>query len=385
MPATDNPVLDLTLQLMRRASVTPDDGGCQDIVGERLQALGFTVQALGFGDVRNLWATHGTGHPIVVFAGHTDVVPPGPDAQWESPPFTPTLRNDHLYGRGAADMKSSLAAMLVATERFIAANTTASHPGTVAYLLTSDEEGPAIDGTRRVIEHLTELGVDLDYCVVGEPSSSQRLGDTVRVGRRGSLNAKLTICGTQGHVAYPELARNPIHDFAPALEELTNIRWDQGNESFPPTSLQISNMHAGTGANNVIPGELELEFNFRFSTEQTAEGLQRQVAQLLDRHGQDYRLEWTLSGNPFLTQPGPLRSATTAAIKEVTGQLPEESTSGGTSDGRFIAPTGCEVVEIGPINATIHKINECVRVDDLMPLAAIYQAILRRLLGPSDG
>lgn len=383
MSATQNPVLDLTIQLMERASVTPDDAGCQTLLSERLLGMGFTVQALPFGGVENLWATHGTGRPVLVLAGHTDVVPAGPAQQWESAPFTPTLRDNHLYGRGAADMKSSLAAMLVATQRYLADNP--SHAGTLAYLLTSDEEGPAIHGTRQVVEHLSQMGIALDYCLVGEPSSDQRLGDTVRVGRRGSLNGALTIHGTQGHVAYPDLARNPIHDFAPALRELTSTQWDQGNDSFPPTTLQISNIQAGTGANNVIPGELEVEFNIRFSTEQTVESLQHQVTELLDRHHQDYGLDWALSGNPFLTQPGRLRTATTAAIEAVTGQRPEESTSGGTSDGRFIAPTGCQVVEVGPINATIHKVNERVAVDDLLPLAEIYQGIIRRLLEPSDG
>ena len=383
MSATRNPVLDLTLALMERASVTPDDKGCQALLGERLQRLGFDVQNLRFGDVDNLWATHGTGHPIVVLAGHTDVVPPGPTEQWNTPPFTPTLQDGHLYGRGAADMKSSLAAMVVATEDFLQQQP--DHGGTLAYLLTSDEEGPAVDGTRRVIEQLDQQGVALDYCVVGEPSSSARLGDTVRVGRRGSLNARLRIIGTQGHVAYPDMARNPIHDFASALHDLINTQWDQGNASFPPTSLQISNVQAGTGATNVIPGELDVDFNIRFSTEQTAEALQQGVARLLDRHSLKYQLQWELSGNPFLTPPGDLRSATIAAIKDVTGQEPKESTSGGTSDGRFIAPTGCEVVELGPINATIHKVNERVAVADLIPLADIYRAIVERLLSAPHG
>jgi succinyl-diaminopimelate desuccinylase len=382
MSASDNPVLRLTKQLMERESVTPDDAGCQSLIGAELQQLGFQVHNLPFGEVQNLWATHGTGHPIVAFAGHTDVVPPGPAEQWDSAPFAPSLRNGYLYGRGAADMKSSLAAMLVATRGYL--RNTPSHPGTLAYLLTSDEEGPAVNGTKRVMTHLQQQGIALDYCVVGEPSSSQRLGDTVRVGRRGSLNGNLRILGTQGHVAYPELARNPIHEFAPALQALTSTHWDNGNASFPPTSLQISNVQAGTGASNVIPGELSVEFNIRFSTEQTADSLQRRVADVLDRHKQAYRLQWTLSGNPFLTEPGTLRTATAAAVQSVTGLTPEESTSGGTSDGRFIAPSGCQVVELGPINASIHKVNECVAVDDLMPLAEIYRAIVQRLLSPPD-
>ena len=378
-----NPVLDLTIELMERASVTPDDAGCQVLLGERLQQLGFAVANLRFGEVDNLWATHGTGIPVVVLAGHTDVVPAGPEAQWESPPFIPTLRAGHLYGRGAADMKSSLAAMIVATERYLQRHP--EHPGTLAYLLTSDEEGPAIDGTRRVMEHLTQQGMGLDYCIVGEPSSSKRLGDTVRVGRRGSLNGRLRILGTQGHVAYPNLARNPIHDFAPALQAMVNAEWDQGNASFPPTSLQISNIRAGTGADNVIPGELKIDFNIRFSTEQTAEGLQRGVAELLDHHGQQYQLDWELSGNPFLTEPGTLRAATSTAIATLAGHTPEESTSGGTSDGRFIAPSGCQVVELGPVNTTIHKVNECVAVADLLPLADMYEAIIGKLLASDRG
>ena len=378
-----NPVLDLTIELMERASVTPDDAGCQALLGERLQRLGVAVDNLRFGEVDNLWATHVTGAPVAVLAGHTDVVPAGPAEQWESAPFTPTLRDGYLHGRGAADMKSSLAAMVVATERYLGLYP--EHTGTLAYLLTSDEEGPAIDGTRRVMEHLTQQGIDLDYCIVGEPSSSQRLGDTVRVGRRGSLNGRLQILGIQGHVAYPNLARNPIHEFAPALQALVNTEWDQGNASFPPTSLQISNMRAGTGADNVIPGELKIDLNIRFSTEQTAEGLQRRVAELLDQHGQQYQLAWELSGNPFLTQPGTLRAATVTAIKALTGLVPEESTSGGTSDGRFIAPSGCQVVELGPVNATIHKVNERVAVADLLPLAAIYQAVVSELLERDSG
>jgi succinyl-diaminopimelate desuccinylase len=388
MPTTErtdagSPVLDLTRALIARPSVTPEDAGCQALLADRLGALGFRCETLRFAEVENLWAVrepvNGSGDaPIFVFAGHTDVVPPGPLEQWLSPPFEPVIRDGFLHGRGAADMKSSLAAMVVATERFLAARPDC--PARIGFLLTSDEEGPGVHGTKAVIAHLAALGERLDWCIVGEPSSAERLGDTVRVGRRGSLNAILRVHGQQGHVAYPDLADNPIHRAAPALAALAARRWDAGNEFFPPTSLQISNIRAGTGATNVIPGDLEVWFNFRFCTEQTAAGLERQVTELLDAHGLRYDIEWALSGEPFLTGRGRLVAAVQDAIREVTGLDPELSTSGGTSDGRFIAPTGCEVVELGPCNATIHKLNECVAVADLEPLALTYQRVLERLL-----
>ena len=377
-----SPVLALTCELMRRASVTPDDAGCQALISERLSALGFHCRSLRRGEVDNLWAVHGGGDdgPLFVFAGHTDVVPTGPVDAWQSPPFEPTLRDGQLFGRGAADMKSSLAAMLVATERFLA-----RHPeprGRIAFLITSDEEGPAVDGTRAVMETLTREGTRLDYCVVGEPSSSTRLGDTVRVGRRGSLNGTLIVRGVQGHVAYPDQADNPIHRLAPALAELTATRWDEGNDHFPPTSFQVANIQAGTGASNVIPGSLTLGFNFRFCTEQTAAGLKARVADVLNRHGVPHHLDWALSGEPFLTSRGALVDAVVGSIEAELGVSPELSTSGGTSDGRFIAPSGCQVVELGPGNGTIHKVDERVAVADLEPLARTYQQILERLLGP---
>jgi succinyl-diaminopimelate desuccinylase len=341
---------------------------------------------LTFGDVSNLWAVRdsdrGQAGPLTVFAGHTDVVPPGPAQGWSSPPFEPTLNNGFLYGRGAADMKSSLAAMIVATERFVARHP--DHAGRIGYLITSDEEGPAVDGTVRVMEHLNKHNVALDYCVVGEPSSEHRLGDTIRVGRRGSVNARLTVIGSQGHVAYPQLASNPVHAFGPALLELTQTIWDNGNDSFPPTGLQISNIQAGTGASNVIPGVLSVDFNLRFNTEQTSEGLRQRIVEILNGllagDGLDYELEWSLSGEPFLTPPGKLTHAVSKSIREVLGIQTNASTAGGTSDGRFIAPTGCEVVELGPVNATIHKVDERVAVADLIPLANVYEEILVGLL-----
>lgn len=374
----DNPVLALCCELVQRASVTPDDGDCQVLLAGRLERLGFACRPMPFGEVSNLWAVHGDAGPLFVFAGHTDVVPTGPRERWSSPPFEPTLRDGYLYGRGSADMKSSLAAMVVATERFLSARPRPS--GRLAFLITSDEEGPARDGTRAVVEALQREGVRPDYCLVGEPSSASALGDTVRVGRRGSLNGTLTVHGVQGHVAYPDTADNPIHRLAPALAELAATRWDDGNAHFPPTSWQAANIAAGTGASNVIPGELTLQFNFRFCTEQTAAGLQRRVAELLDRHGLDYTLDWSLSGEPFVTVGGALTRAVCDAIADVVGRTAELSTSGGTSDGRFIAPTGAEVVELGPCNATIHKVDERVAVDELEPLARMYQGVLERLL-----
>ena len=344
--------LELTLELMRRASVSPDDQGCLDVIGERLAAIGFVNERLPFGPVDNLWARRGRAARMLCFAGHTDVVPAGPREDWASDPFVPQIRDGRLYGRGAADMKSGLAAMVIAAERFVA-----RHPdyrGTLAFLLTSDEEGPSVDGTRRVIETLESRNEHIDWCVIGEPSSHEILGDTIKVGRRGSLSGRLTIHGTQGHVAYPQLADNPVHRFAPALAELATVRWDAGNEYFQPTGFQVSNIAAGTGAPNVIPGELKLRFNLRFSTVQTVETLQRAVIAILDRHGLDYTLEWFVSGQPFLTAPGVLTDLVLRAVHDVTGRTATRSTTGGTSDGRFISPTGAQVVELGVVNATIH-------------------------------
>ena len=377
-PRADDPVLRLCAELVGRPSVTPDDAGCQELLAARLEALGFRCRRMRVGEVSNLWAELGADGPLFVFAGHTDVVPTGPLERWTTPPFEPSVRDGYLYGRGAADMKASLAAMVVATERFLAPRPRLR--GRIGFLVTSDEEGPAVDGTRAVVDALGREGVRFDYCLVGEPSSSSAVGDTVRVGRRGSLNGELTVHGVQGHVAYPELAVNPIHLVAPALAELAATRWDDGNAHFPPTSWQASNVSAGTGANNVVPGTLSLTFNFRFCTEQTAEGLKRRTAALLDRHGLRYDLRWALSGEPFLTAGGALVEAVAASIREVSGLATERSTSGGTSDGRFIAPTGCEVVELGPCNATIHQVDERVALHELEPLAAMYHGVLTRLL-----
>jgi succinyl-diaminopimelate desuccinylase len=373
-----SPTLELAIELIRRASVTPDDAGCQALMAERLSRLGFHIEPMRFGDVDNLWARRGNEGPLLCFAGHTDVVPPGPLDQWHSPPFLPEVRDGLLYGRGACDMKGSLAAMITATEQFVAAHP--HHQGSIAYLITSDEEGPSIDGTVRVVEALSARGETIDYALVGEPSSRDRLGDIVKNGRRGSLNATLTIRGKQGHVAYPHLADNPVHRAAQALSELCNAQWDQGNDHFPPTSFQISNIQAGTGAENVIPGELGVRCNWRFSTELTPEVIQRRAESILKRHNLDYHVQWRLSGNPFLTPAGALVSAARDAIQAETGQTTMLSTSGGTSDGRFIAPTGAQVLELGPVNATIHKINECVGVNELNQLSAIYNGILTRLL-----
>lgn len=370
--------LALSCELISRPSVTPEDAGCQKLMMERLDAMGFDCTALRFGDVDNFWAERGEGGPILVFAGHTDVVPTGPLEQWRSPPFEPTVIDGVLYGRGAADMKGSLAAMLVACEEFVAAHP--DHGGRIGFLITSDEEGDAVNGTVRVVQHLQEQGKSIDWCLVGEPSSTAALGDVIKNGRRGSLGAVLTVRGTQGHIAYPHLADNPIHRALPALQELAAEVWDQGNEFFPPTSMQISNINGGTGATNVIPGTLTVQFNFRFSTEVTEAELRRRTEAILDAHSLDYELRWSLSGQPFLTASGALVEATVASIKAVTGLTPELSTAGGTSDGRFIAPTGAQVVEVGPVNATIHKLNEEVLAGDLPRLAAIYRGILERLL-----
>lgn len=373
-----NGTLELTRELIARPSVTPEDAGCLALLGERLGCAGFVLEPLPFGAVTNLWATHGSGNPVFCFAGHTDVVPPGDLAAWDSDPFVPTIRGDYLYGRGAADMKGSLAAMVIASERFVAAHP--RHQGTLAFLLTSDEEGLAVDGTLRVVEILAARGQELTWCLVGEPSSQAQLGDLLRNGRRGSLNGRLHVNGVQGHVAYPERARNPIHLVAPALAALAAMEWDRGNEYFPPTSFQISNIQAGTGAENVIPPNLEAWFNFRFSTASTPEGLRARVHAVLDRLGLDYRIDWHLSGSPFLTPRGRLVSAVTECIQAQLGITPELSTGGGTSDGRFIARLGGEIIELGPVNATIHKINECVRVAELAALSDVYHGILTRLL-----
>ena len=373
-------VLELACELIGRRSVTPEDAGCQALVAERLAGAGFAIEHLRHGAVDNLWATHGRDGPTLVFLGHTDVVPSGPEAFWQTPPFEPTIRDGHLYGRGAADMKGSVAAMVVALERFVAAHP--QHPGRVALLLTSDEEGPTnFDGVRRVADTFRARGERLDWCVVGEPSSKERLGDLIRVGRRGSLSARLTVRGVQGHVAYPEKADNPIHAFAPALVELAATRWDEGNPDFPPTSFQVSNLNAGTGATNVIPGALTAQINLRYSTASTAADLRERTEAILVRHGLDWQLEWNLSGEPFLSPPGGrLRETVRAVCRELCGVEPEQSTGGGTSDGRFIAPLGVEVVEAGPVNATIHKVDERVAVDELERLPDLYQAICARLL-----
>lgn len=378
-------VFDLATDLIRRRSVTPEDAGCLPLIGDRLSKLGFRVEHLRYGEVLNLWATHGADNvpgkgPLLVFLGHTDVVPSGPEDAWQSPPFEPAVRNGHLYGRGAADMKGSVAAMVVALEQFVAAHP--GHVGRVGLLLTSDEEGPTnLDGVRRVAEHFRAIGERIDWCVVGEPSAKQKLGDLIRVGRRGSLSATLTVRGVQGHVAYPEKALNPIHAFAPALAALAAERWDSGNADFPPTSFQVSNLNAGTGANNVIPGSLTALINFRYSTASTAADLRQRTEAILGAHGLNYTLEWNLSGKSFLTPPGGhLREVVVAVCRDLCGIEPEQSTGGGTSDGRFIAPLGAEVVELGPVNATIHKVDECVDVTELERLPALYQAICERML-----
>ncbi|MEE4279620.1 MAG: succinyl-diaminopimelate desuccinylase [Halieaceae bacterium] len=371
--------LALARALIERPSVTPEDAGCQTLLMGRLTALGFQCTSLPFDDTENFWAEWGHGGPLLVFAGHTDVVPPGPRDAWHSDPFRPEERDGLLFGRGAADMKGSLAAMITACERFLAREQHGK--GRIGFLITSDEEGPARNGTVRVMQWLDERDIRIDYCIVGEPSSVDALGDTIKNGRRGSLNASVRIRGRQGHVAYPQLALNPIHQALPALVELTGRRWDEGNEYFPPTSLQISNISAGTGASNVIPGELELLMNFRFSTQQSSAGLRSAVEECFDRHGIDATIHWDLSGEPFLTPEGALVRASREAIREVAGIDTVLSTSGGTSDGRFIAPYGVEVVELGPVNASIHRVNEHVIVDDLERLARMYEGILERLLG----
>jgi succinyl-diaminopimelate desuccinylase len=372
--------LALAQDMIRRASVSPEDGGCQALMIERLEAAGFAVELLPFGPVLNFWATRGpAGAPTLCFAGHTDVVPPGPLDEWHSDPYVPTIRDGILYGRGAADMKTGLAAMVTATEEFVAAHP--AHPGRIAYLITSDEEGPSVDGTRRVAEFLRARGERIDWCVVGEPTSEETFGDTVKIGRRGSLSGRLTVHGIQGHIAYPQLADNPVHRFAPALAELAARRWDEGNAHFEPTSFQVANIAAGTGAPNVIPGELKVRFNLRFGPVQTVEGLQQTVHEILERHSVRHTLEWFVSGLPFYTPPGDLSAAVCDAVRAVTGRAPRLSTGGGTSDGRFIAPLGAQVVEVGVVNRSIHKINEHVRVADIALLAQTYRGILERMLG----
>jgi len=370
--------LELAKDLISRHSVTPEDGGCQIMLAERLEAIGFKANHLRFDDVDNLWITRGEGDPVFAFVGHTDVVPTGPLDQWNSNPFVPEIRDGMLYGRGAADMKSGIAAFVTAVERFTDEHP--DHQGTIALLITSDEEGPSINGTRKVVDYLEENNIKIKWCLVGEPTSEKKVGDVVKNGRRGSLGGKLIVRGIQGHVAYPHLAENPIHKLSPALNELCAKVWDEGNEFYPPTSFQISNIHAGTGADNVIPGEVEVLFNYRFCTEITEEELRAQTEAILDKYKFDYELSWKLSGNPFLTPEGSLVDAVREAIREVAGYETELSTAGGTSDGRFIAPTGAQVVELGPLNQTIHKIDECVKIDDLLTLSSIYELIIKKLI-----
>ncbi|MBL4574240.1 MAG: succinyl-diaminopimelate desuccinylase [Gammaproteobacteria bacterium] len=369
--------LELARQLMQRPSVTPSDEGCQELIAQRLSAAGFSVETLQFEDVTNLWATLGSSGPLFVFAGHTDVVPTGPENKWQYPPFSATVADGFLHGRGAADMKGSIAAMITATERFLAESAVKARIG---FLITSDEEGIAINGTQRVMKELDSRGITIDYCLVGEPSSSEQLGDTIKIGRRGSLGAKLLIKGTQGHVAYPQLAINPIHKALPVLAHLTDITWDEGNASFPATSFQISNFNGGTGATNVIPGQVEVDFNFRFSTELDAAAIQSRVTALLDEADLNYQIDWNLSGEPFLTESGRLVEAVAESIHQHCGLVTERSTAGGTSDGRFIAPTGAEIVELGPCNATIHQINEKITVTELDKLSDVYQSVLQALV-----
>ncbi len=373
-----HPAIRLLAQLIRRRSITPDDAGCQDILAARLSALGFTCESMPFGEVTNLYARRGDVSPLLCFAGHTDVVPPGPDQEWSSDPFEPSVRDGAIYARGAADMKGGLAAMVIALEEFVAAQP--DHLGSLAVLITSDEEGRARDGTLKVVKALQARSEKIDWCVLGEPSSEKSLGDIVRIGRRGSLSGMLTVNGVQGHVAYPHLADNPIRTFAPVLAELHEVEWDQGNEFFPPTSFQVVDIQAGIGFPNVTPGELTARFNFRYSTVWTHDSLRERVHEIFDAHNIDYELKWHLSGEPFLTQPGDLLSAVSNAVREHTGDTPELSTGGGTSDGRFIAPAGADVVELGPVNASIHKIDEHVRIDDVITLSSMYRRICEKLL-----
>ena len=371
-------VIELAKALINRPSVTPLDEGCQQMMAEYLAPLGFNIESMVFHDTTNMWARKGNNGPVFCFAGHTDVVPSGPVEAWDTPPFVATEKGNMLHGRGAADMKSSLAAMLVATKRFVTQHP--EHIGSIAFLITSDEEGPFINGTTKVVDTLEARNEKITWCIVGEPSSTEKMGDVVKVGRRGSLSGDLTVKGIQGHVAYPHLARNPVHEVSAALTDLANAHWDNGNEFFPPTSFQISNIHAGTGVGNVIPGHVDVCFNFRFSTEATNEQLISRVNDILDKHQLQYDIKWTYNGQPFLTQSGELVAATQQAIKDVTDLTAELTTAGGTSDGRFIAPTGAQVVELGPVNATIHKVNECVNMTDLDQLAEVYEKVLENLL-----
>ena len=375
---TDSPVLALAKDLISRQSVTPEDAGCQQWMIERLQALGFEIEVMVFEDTTNFWARRGSQAPLFAFAGHTDVVPAGPLEQWHTAPFEPTVIEGYLHGRGAADMKGSLACMIVAVERFIAEHP--DHNGSLAFLITSDEEGPFINGTTRVVDTLMARDENIEMCIVGEPSSTHAVGDVVKNGRRGSMTGDLRVKGTQGHVAYPHLANNPVHQALPALSELATTKWDNGNDYFPPTSFQIPNLAAGTGASNVIPGEFDVQFNFRFSTELTDSEIKRRVHSTLDAHGLDYDLNWTLSGQPFLTDAGALLDAVVKGVSDVNHKAPDLLTTGGTSDGRFIAKMGGQVVELGPVNATIHKVNECVSIADLEKLTDMYQNILENVL-----
>lgn len=374
----DDEILNLAKALIACPSITPDDHGCQTIIADYLTPLGFHCEHLRFGDTDNLWARMGDKAPLFVFAGHTDVVPTGPETDWTSPPFKPEVRGDYLYGRGACDMKSAIAAMMIATANFIKANPT--FPGSIAFLITSDEEGPAKNGTQKVIAELQQRGIKIDYCVIGEPSTDKQVGDQIRVGRRGSLHGKLTVHGKQGHVAHPHLAKNPIHDATLALHELAQTAWDNGNEHFPPTTFQITNVHSGTGVTNVIPGHLETLFNFRFSTAITKDELKQRVENIFKQHNLTFDIHWSIGGEPFLTAQGKLITATQAAIKEITGLTVKLSTGGGTSDGRFIAPTGAEVVELGVSHATAHQVDECVNVSDLILLEKIYAGLLEKIL-----
>jgi succinyl-diaminopimelate desuccinylase len=374
-----NKTIHFASELISRASVTPQDAGCQQIIAGELEKIGFKAEHLRFDEVDNLWIIHGNGTPCLIYVGHTDVVPAGPLENWASDPFKPEIRDGFIYGRGAADMKGSIASMVTAMERFITDHP--DHKGTIGMLITSDEEGPSVNGTRRVMEYLNANNIRIDWCLVGEPTCVNAIGDVIKNGRRGSLGAVLRVYGIQGHVAYPENASNPVHLVSPVLTELTNTIWDDGNEFYPPTSFQISNISAGTGADNVIPGRVDIMFNFRFCTESTHEELRKRVEDILDKNQLSYDIVWKLSGEPFLTKQGKLLDAVVAAITEHTGKTPEISTNGGTSDGRFIAPTGAEVVELGPVNATIHKIDECVKVDDLDKLSEIYLCVLQKLLG----
>ncbi len=377
---TSHDILELTCELIRHASITPEDAGCMDLIGARLEPLGFHLEWMPFGKVRNLWAKRGSARPLLVFAGHTDVVPTGPASEWTSHPFEPEVRGQRLYGRGAADMKASLAAMVIACEAFVRRQP--EHAGSIAFLLTSDEEGPATDGTRKVIEALAARDEALDWCVVGEPSCTQSLGDTIKHGRRGSLNGHLHVQGVQGHIAYPHLADNPIHRLTAVLEDLRSRTWDSGNAAFPATQLQVSNIQSGTGATNVIPGSAEARFNFRYSTATTAAELQAEVERCCARHLDRFQLDWNHSGAPFLTPPGPFLRAAERAVQQVTGLKPELSTGGGTSDGRFIAPYGVEVIEFGPVNASIHQVDEWVEVSALEPLSRVYLRLMEQLLAP---